>query len=250
MRDLELVIPVYNEECCIADVLGAWQSVLDALQIDYEIIVMNDGSTDGTAKELAPFEGSDRVDVVTKSNSGHGPTILQGYRLACERAPWVFQCDGDDEMDPSHFNELWSIRQEHDAVFGERLNRHQSAGRRLISAVSRLTVRLGYASGVRDVNTPYRLMRSTVLAPIVSAIPDATFAPNLVISGVLALAHVRIANVPVPHHNRTTGSVSIVRWKLWAAAARSLVQTLMLAGQMRSVAKAISHQVGETGAAS
>ena len=54
MRDLALVIPVYNEECCIADVVGSWQAALDALRIDYEIIVINDGSTDGTATELEP----------------------------------------------------------------------------------------------------------------------------------------------------------------------------------------------------
>jgi dolichol-phosphate mannosyltransferase len=237
--DLALVIPAYNEAACIVEVVGAWAAALDALGIDYKITVLDDGSTDGTGATLSVFADNPRVEITTKPNSGHGPTLLVGYRAAAAQADWVFQCDGDDEMSPDSFGSLWGMRHDHDALFGSRMDRRQTAGRRLISSVSRIVVRLFYARVVDDVNTPYRLMRSMALAPIVAAIPDSTFAPNLVISGTIALAGLRIANIEVPHHERTTGTVSIVKWRLWRSAARSLVQTVALAPAMRAVARGL-----------
>ena len=83
-----------------------------------------------------------------------------------------------------------------------------------------------FGKGVQDVNTPYRLMRAAILKQIVEQIPAGTFAPNVIISGAVAQAGLRICNLPVPHQGRRTGSVSIVKWKLWQAAFRSFRQTL------------------------
>jgi glycosyltransferase involved in cell wall biosynthesis len=194
--------------------------------IEFRMIVLNDGSRDGTREALAAFEGDPRVTVIHKPNSGHGPTILMGYRQAVELAPWVFQCDSDDEMKPEHFPELWNIRDPYDAVFGLRQGRRQNVGRKIISAGSRLTVRLLFGKGVLDVNTPYRLMRSDLLKQILPQIPDDTFAPNVIISGTLARSGARICNRPVPHEGRRTGTASIVKWKLWKSALKALWQTL------------------------
>ncbi len=219
-------MPVYNEAECIVGVVASWRDVLSGEQIDFRMFVLNDGSTDGTAEAMEAFAADARIVVVNKPNAGHGPTILQGYRLAVEGAEWVFQCDSDDEMKAEHFGELWRRRQEHDALFGCRAGRQQGRGRRLISACSRLTVKALFGGGVRDVNTPYRLIRAPLLREIVEQIPPDTFAPNVIVSGALSRAGVRIANVPVPHEPRRTGAVSIVKWKLWKAAFRSLWQTL------------------------
>ena len=224
--ELALLMPVYNEEACIADVVNSWREELSALGMSYRIIVLNDGSKDRTAERLASFAGDDRIAVVNKPNAGHGPTILQGYRVAVELAEWVFQCDSDDEMKASQFPRLWKERQNYDALFGCRQHREQGLGRKLISMMSRLTVAVLFGKGVRDVNTPYRLMRSCFLRQIIDQIPDGTFAPNVIIAGAFAKARLRIANLAVPHENRRTGTVSIVKWKLWKIAFRSFLQTL------------------------
>lgn len=238
--ELEIVMPIFNEEACIASVIEGWCRELDQLAVDYRLLAINDGSTDGTADVLAGLSHDFKVNVITKPGSGHGPTILAGYRLAVGEAEWVFQCDSDDEMKPDAFATLWALRQTNDAVFGSRRNREQGIGRKVLSAASRVVVRVAYASGVDDVNTPYRLMRAAVLAPIIAAVPTSTFAPNLVVSGVLALSGVRIANVPVPHSSRRTGAVSIVKWRLVKAAASALGQTLCLAPKMRPVARSLA----------
>ncbi|MBN1867695.1 glycosyltransferase family 2 protein [Candidatus Sumerlaeota bacterium] len=224
--DLAVVIPAYNEEACIARVVESWRDVLSGLDIQFRIVVLNDGSRDGTAQALEVFRDDDRIEVANKANSGHGPTILVGYGMACAMADWVFQCDGDDEIKAVHFHEFWKRRDDYDALLGVRVGRVQNAGRRFISAVSRLAVRVLFGRGVGDVNVPYRLIRAGLLKEIVASIPPDTFAPNVIVSGALARARARILNLPVPHEGRTTGSVSIVRWRLWKSAARALWQTI------------------------
>ncbi len=224
--DLVVVVPVYNEAECIAGVLRSWLQCLDGLAIRCQILALNDGSRDATSQQLEQFVGDPRIQIVNKQNAGHGPTILQGYRMAVDLAPWVFQCDSDDEMRAEHFPRLWHRRNEFDAIFGIRAGRQQPADRRIISAVSRALVRLLFGRGVVDVNTPYRLMRSSCLRQIVVQIPADTFAPNIIISGTFARAKLRIWNEAVPHEGRRTGQVSIMKWKLWKAASRAFRQTL------------------------
>lgn len=224
--DLALVMPVYNEEEIVSHVLSSWVETLDGLGLEYRLIVLNDGSRDGTAQVLQGWSQHPRCQVINKPNSGHGPTILQGYRLAVGLAPWVFQCDSDDEIESRSFPALWAMRQQCDAVFGVRAGRRQDPARRLISAGSRWAVRLLCGPGLQDVNTPYRLMRSPVLARLLPQIPPDTFAPNVIIAGALARARLRIGHCQVPHLTRRTGQASLWGWKLYRNAFKSLWQTV------------------------
>ena len=225
-HELVLVMPVYNEEQCIADVVRSWYDQFTRLGIDFRMLVLNDGSRDNTADALAVFHDDEKVEVIHKMNSGHGPTILVGYQHAVKVGRWVFQCDSDDEMKPDHFSALWERRGDYDALFGMRSGREQNTGRRFISASSRALVGVLFGQGIADVNTPYRLIRSKLLERIILQIPTDTFAPNVIISGALVRASSRIYNHPVPHEHRRTGTVSIVKWKLWRSVVRAFWQTL------------------------
>lgn len=225
--DLILVMPVYNEESCIGLVVEEWYATLTRLGIDFRIIILNDGSTDRTTQALSRYAGHPHIRVIDKANSGHGPTILEGYRMAAPYANWVFQVDSDDEMPPDGFATLWQQREGVAIAFGSRQNRRQNLGRRIISAVSRLSVRIMFGEGVVDVNTPYRLMNSRVLMTIIRHIPDDTFAPNIMISGAIAASGLGVLSLPVAHVGRRTGAVSIVKWRLWKSSVRAFVQTVL-----------------------
>ena len=226
MLDLAIVMPVCNEQACIARVIGSWLAMFAELSISFRMIVINDGSRDGTAQSLDAFLGVPHVEIIHKANTGHGPTVLMGYRKAVSEARWVFQCDSDDEMSAIHFPRMWETRDAYDAIIGIRTGRRQTATRRFISACSRVTVRGLFGKAVADVNAPYRLIRSELLREIIALMNDDTFAPNVVISGALSACGARVSNLPVPHEYRRTGSVSIVKWKLWKAAGQSLWQTI------------------------
>jgi len=228
MKDYDLIVimPVFNEQDCIGAVVEGWVRTIKTMGIRYAIHVYNDGSTDATAKVLERFADSSTVRVINKPNAGHGPTILSGYKMAVSHAEWLFQCDSDDEVSPDAFPALWNRRKDYDALFGYRANRVQSRGRALISSISRFVVTVLCGGQVKDVNTPFRLMRADLLESFIHSLPDDTFAPNIIISGELNRRTRKILNVPVQHNQRRTGQVSIVKWKLWKMAAVSLMQTI------------------------
>jgi len=226
-HELALVMPVYNEEQCIAEVVQSWYEELVKLKIDFRMIILNDGSQDNTGTILKEFANRYHIDVLNKRNSGHGPTILEGYHQAVKIAEWVFQTDSDDEMKPDHFIKLWKRRDQYDALFGVRQGRRQTLMRKGISIFSRLVVLLLFGKGVKDVNIPYRLIKASLLKRIIEQIPADTFVPNIIISGVLVKNHFSIYNQPIPCEGRKTGVPSLNnRIKLLQATVKSFWQTI------------------------
>ncbi|MCB2187083.1 MAG: glycosyltransferase family 2 protein [Deltaproteobacteria bacterium] len=223
--DLALVMPVYNEAGGAAATVRAWLAVLADLGLAGRLVIIDDGSTDATPAELAPLAGDPRCLVLRQANRGHGPAILRGYALAVRLAPWVFQCDSDNEIDSRHFPLLWARRHGQAAVFGVRRGRGQTVGRRVISLVSRLTVRLAFGRAVADVNTPFRLLRSAELAALLPQIPPHVFAPNVIIAAALARARCPVLNLPVPHTGRP-GPPPRLRLRFLKGALRAFYQTL------------------------
>lgn len=224
--ELAIVMPVYNEQGAIGNVVKKWHEELSKHKIKFELHTYNDGSKDNTKQildELAKQYHTLRVH--HKTNSGHGPTILLGYREN-SHIPWVFQTDSDDELPPDSFILLWDKRNDYDFLIGSRCERNQPKPRKIISAISRSTVRLFYKKGVHDVNSPYRLMRTERLKTLFQLIPENTFAPNVIISGMAGLRKLRIFQIEVPHQNRKTGEVSIKKWKLFKVSLRSFRQTI------------------------
>jgi glycosyltransferase involved in cell wall biosynthesis len=225
---LSVVIPVFDEAGAIRRVVSTWDDELGRLAIPYEIRVYDDGSRDQTGALLAVL-ARERPHVVAlgHTNRGHGPTILRGYHEA--RGTWVFQVDGDDEMPASAFPGLWARRDQADLVLGYRVGRTQSLARRIVSGVSRATVRLLFGRGIRDVNVPYRLYRRSALQTLLPLIPDDTFAPNVALAGLAIRRGLRVVEMPVPHRQRVAGASSLGSWRLWRSAARALGQTVHIA---------------------
>lgn len=226
-RELNVIIPVYNEQDSIENVLIKWQTELEKLEIAFQIHVYNDGSKDNTEEVLNDFAANnEKIIAHHKPNSGHGPTILLGYNQNTD-SEWIFQIDSDDEMQPDCFKTLWDNRNQYDFLIGSRTNRQSPLARKIVSLISRLTVHIFYSSGVYDVNSPYRLMRTDHFKEYFKQIRDNTFAPNIVISGIAGLTKARIFETPVEYKFRTTGEVSIKKWKLFKAALKSFLQTII-----------------------
>lgn len=225
-KELSVVMPVYNEDECIEQVVEKWITTLSALGIDFDLNVYNDGSKDKTLSVLREVEQRlPRLKVHDKSNSGHGPTILTGYRNSAGYE-WVFQIDSDDELGPEKFSDLWNQRDKYDFLIGSRAGRYSPLPRKVISFVSRILVWICYGRGVWDVNSPYRLMRVTKFSDLFNKIPSDTFAPNVIVSGMACAMKMRIKEEPVPYRDRQTGEVSIKKWKLLKVAVRSFLQTI------------------------
>jgi dolichol-phosphate mannosyltransferase len=234
--ELSVVMPVYNEADAVGPVVSAWAEELDRLKIRYELLVYDDGSRDRTADVLRRI-ASGRHQVVVKShaNMGHGPTISRGYREAA--GEWVFQIDSDDEMSPDGFEQLWTRRAAYDLLLGCRQDRNSTAARRIISFGSRAIVRLLFGKGLWDVNTPYRLIRRSALAAMLTRIPARAFAPNVIMSGLAVRDGLRVYQVRVPHQVRRAGTASIAGWRQWRTALRCATETASVARRERAAGR-------------
>ena len=232
--DLAVVMPVYNEVACIKQVLTSWTSTFTQLRIPFRIVVIDDGSTDGTDKILKSLRGEPWIDIITQKNAGHGPALLTGYAHAVETATWVFQTDSDDEMDPTDFPALWQQKERFEAGFGIRRRDQRGAGRRAITAISTWVVRLLFGDAVKDVNVPFRLIPSNLLRPLLPTIPPKSFAPNVMIAAAFARSGLRVYNHPLHNRPRQTG-ISIKReLSVLFGSARALWQILLFSIKLRS----------------
>jgi glycosyltransferase involved in cell wall biosynthesis len=230
--ELSLVMPVHDEAGAIEDVVREWRAVLQRLGVRHELIVLDDGSRDGTGAVLDRLAAElPELRVLRHANRGHGPTILRGYREA--RGEWVFQSDSDGEIGTGDFEALWARRHQHDLIVGRRENRSAPLLRRVITAASRWSVAILFGRGIHDVNVPYRLVRRTALQPMVDSLPADLFAPNVILSGLAVRCGLRIAELPVEHRGRRQGRSSLGRFRVLRPAARSLAETMGAAWRMR-----------------
>jgi len=220
-------MPVYNEEVVIRDVINKWTKELLRLEIDFQIHVYNDGSRDNTLSILNRLANENKnITVHDKLNSGHGPTIIQGYRENSD-AEWLFQIDSDDGIGIESFEDLWEKRKRFQFLIGKRIRSRQALPRKLISILSRVIVSILYGNKIYDVNSPYRLMRTESLKKIIFSLPDNMFAPNVSITGTVSLFNLKCYEISVQHRERVTGEGSIKRIKLLKAVLQSFYQTII-----------------------
>ncbi len=215
--DLQVVMPVYNEQEAIGEVVGDWCVKLDDCGIRYVLIVVDDGSRDGTPDALKKLQEKwgPKLEVVRQKNAGHGQAILNGYRLAAQRpVPWIFQIDSDGQCDPQYFPQLWAVRDGYDFVSGFRTRRDDGFSRLVISQVLRVVV--FFLSGVncKDANVPYRLMRTQVFAPLFAKIPSTCFFTNVCLSILAIRAGLKYKYLPMRFLARQAGESTVPLRKL------------------------------------
>ena len=211
--ELAVVMPIYNEAANIACVLCEWLHVLKKTGVRFEILALNDGSTDATPKILEGLaeNHSGKITVVNKPNSGHGRSCRHGYELALSGpAQWVLQIDSDGQCDPDYFPTFWTRRADADCVFGLRRTRGDGAARKLVSKACSTLSSLVAGVNVKDANVPYRLLRKTALARALDKVPPDFDVQNIALTVALKRCPgLRWQYVPIHFRDRQGGVNSI-----------------------------------------
>jgi glycosyltransferase involved in cell wall biosynthesis len=153
VESVSAYFPCYNDEATIGTMVEAAASTLDRIGADGEIIVVNDGSSDGSERVLKHLtETEPRLRVVThEHNRGYGGALLSGFGAATKQ--WVFYTDGDGQFDPTELELLVArATDDIDVVQGYKLNRADNVARRAIGRVYHrfvsFVVRLEKTTGV------------------------------------------------------------------------------------------------------
>lgn len=228
-RELVVVIPVYNEETAIGKVLAEWNEEIRRWTKNFRLLVINDGSTDGTQRTLEELRAQQQIplEVISRENRGHGQTCLQGYRWAVEQGfEYVMQIDSDWQCDPRFFHEVWSQRTHYDVLYGQRVRRDDGWRRVLASQLLKWVVCLRSRTWCADPNVPYRLMRTATLPPTLSKIPADFFLANVALAVLLKRRkELRHGRVPI-HFRDRFGGQPMVRLGQFGFRARQLIRQL------------------------
>jgi len=163
-RPLSLVIPAHNEAPNMTKVIGNSIAVLDRLAPDWEIVLVDDGSTDDTVVRARAAMGAaeSRLRVISHdSKRGYGITVGDGLRAA--RMDYVAFMDGDGQFDPADLNTLATLIPTADLAAGWRRRRADPGYRLVIAGVFNILVRTLYGVRVRDIDCGLKLMRREVL---------------------------------------------------------------------------------------
>lgn len=232
---VSIVIPCYNEEAAIEGVITSCETLITSRLPGSEIIVVDDASSDSTPAILKRLSASmPALRVLTNvKNSGHGASILRGYRAAAH--PYVFQMDSDGQVDADEFWKLYSAREGYDLCLGWRKKRLDPPSRLFLTRTIRLANRLVFGTDIRDANCPLRLMRREFLLKCLQFMDPGTLAPNIFIS-IAAASKRSLKEIEITHHARKKGGSRGLSWWLVSFAAKGLVQLLSAREKIRLAA--------------
>jgi glycosyltransferase involved in cell wall biosynthesis len=199
--DLSIVVPLLNEEANLKPLYSELKEALDALGRSYEIVFVDDGSTDGSAQALAELhEADDRVKVVEfRRNFGKTAALTAGFRLS--QGQIVVTMDADLQEDPAEIGVLLGKLEEgYDLVAAWRFDRQDPLSKTLPSRIFNWTV--ASLTGVRlhDFNCGFKAYRRPVTEEVKLYGELHRFIPVLAF-----LKGFRIAEVKVVHRPRRAG---------------------------------------------
>ena len=205
---LFIIIPAYNEELNIRKVTEDWYSVLETSGGGHsELVIVDDSSTDATYDILLELQKKlPRLTVLRKPNSGHGLTVLYGYKYALEHgADYVFQTDSDDQTVAAEFEQFWNLRHSYDMVIGDRNKRKDGYSRLFITKVLKLCLFLVFGVVVKDAYTPFRLMDAKVMKKYLDKIPDNSDFINVLLSVLFIKHKEKVKFIPITFKARYNG---------------------------------------------
>jgi glycosyltransferase involved in cell wall biosynthesis len=203
--------PCYNDEPTIADMVEIALRTLRELGIDdHEVIVVNDGSSDGSAAVLAALaEREPALRIVThEQNRGYGGALLSGFAAATKQ--WVFYTDGDGQYDPAEIELLIARASDQvDVVQGYKLRRADGMIRAIVGRTYHWFVKMAFGLKIRDTDCDFRLIRKEKIDEV--ELVHTTGAITVELVRKLQDAGARFTEVGVHHYRRVFGKSEFFR---------------------------------------
>ncbi len=203
--ELSVVMPCFNEGDAIDALLREWLTFLKLNIPSSELIVVNDGSSDGTGRILDRLRKEfPRLRVIHQLNIGHELAVRRGYDAA--RGTYICQVDSDGRYEISDFERLWAAREGMAAVLGARTHRLDSLFCQVFAYILRRSIQWAFHLEWKDPNVPFRLMRRDRVQGYLREIPSSTQAVNLLLACFLKRDTPALCSeVSVPFRLRTRG---------------------------------------------
>jgi len=227
-----VVIPLKNEEDNILPLMQELEPVMDALHEPWELLCIEDGSTDKTLQVLQEIKKQKpylRV-LVFDRNYGQSAAFDAGFRNA--KGEWIITLDGDRQNDPRDIPSLLKHQDKADLICGQRVTRRDPWTKRLISKCANIVRRRLCNDGIHDTGCSLKAYRASCLQKIKLYVGMHRFLPAL-----FRIEGFRIVEVPVNHRERTQGTTKynllnrsvkpiVDMWAVWWMRRRHLHYTI------------------------
>lgn len=204
------MFPCYNDEATIAAMVGRLREALVGCGVPFEIIVVDDGSTDGSGEVLRRLGSTvPELRVIRHPvNRGYGAALQSGFRAA--RLEWVFYTDGDGQYDAGEMVDLVGLAAaDVDWVQGWKIVRHDDWWRRALGRAYHHFVRLLFLVKVRDTDCDFRLIRRDLLDRMNLSSTSGAICAEMVYK--CRRAGARVVETPVHHYSRPVGTSQFFR---------------------------------------
>jgi glycosyltransferase involved in cell wall biosynthesis len=201
---VSIVIPVYNEAESLEELLASIEQALTPSNERYEVVFVDDGSTDGTLDRLKSLaQTHDRVRVFSfRRNLGKSPALLCGFQKATGQ--YILTMDADLQDDPVNFPAMYGqlISERADIVSGWRKERQDNVFKVVSSRIfNRLMIRLLFGASFKDMNSGLKLYKAEVAKELRLYGGMHRFIPLIA-----AEMGYRVAECSVRHHERKYGA--------------------------------------------
>lgn len=204
LPSLSIFFPAYNDSRSLPSLVSRAYNAAKTVTRNFEIIVVDDGSTDHTAEIVRKLQNQYRhLRLITHPiNRGYGGALISGFAAA--RYDWVFYTDGDGQYDPSELLQLVKlVTPRIDVVNGYKRKRHDPWYRIAIGALYNWCIRVLYHPPIRDIDCDFRLIRKSLLKRLDLQSQSGAICLELITKLHTNGAH--FAEVPVHHYPRLFG---------------------------------------------
>lgn len=202
---LSVVVPMFNEEGNTTSLHQEILTTLEKMQTSFEIIFVNDGSSDGTAQELQTL--SPLTVITFRKNFGQTAALDAGFKHA--RGKYIIAMDGDGQNDPADIPKLVTYLEEHnlDVVSGWRKNRQDNKNKRFVSHVANKLRKFLINDGIHDSGCTLKIYRKECFDHV-----DLYGEMHRFIPAILKIKGFSVGEIVVNHRSRIAGMTKYT-WK-------------------------------------
>ncbi len=212
--DLTVILPCYNEAETVEAVLRDWMSCLESRVASYEILVINDGSSDGSGRILDNLrkEFSKTLRVIHQLNLGPNAAVKRG--IEASRGIYLLVIEGEGRYEPTDFFRMWDRRLGYLLVLGSRSHRLERFAHRALSQFQAWFLSWFFGVKLRDVSTPFRLIKRIEAIEALSSVPVSLIPVDLAVAlhvGMNLMSNVLEVSVPHRPRKNAAGSEGLLR---------------------------------------
>ena len=188
MDNLYIVMPAYNEEENIVNVVEQWYPKLDGKGTESRLVIADGGSTDKTLEILMSLKAKyPKLEVFSKPGTDHGTKLIFLYDYAIQKnIDYIFQTDSDGQTNPDEFDAFWNDRNSFDAILGNRSDRQDGESRVFVERILRFILWMFFSIKVPDANAPFRLMKTELVKKYLYKLPKDFNLPNALLCAYFA----------------------------------------------------------------